>query len=54
MDNSHYFDHVGNDTIPTQPEEEDTTATDLVSDAIGEIMDNVKKAFSASDPDGRD
>ncbi|MEW9701511.1 hypothetical protein [Paenibacillus sp. SI8] len=54
MDNSHYFDHVCNDTIPTKPEEESTTATDMVSEAIEEIMDNVKRAFSVGDQEDRD
>ncbi|MGG1516210.1 hypothetical protein ABE504_12400 [Paenibacillus oryzisoli] len=51
MDKSHYFDHVCQDTIPTKPEDEATTPTDLVSEAVEEIMDNVKKAFSTRDRD---
>lgn len=54
MDKSHYFDRVGNNTIPTQPEEEATTPTDMLSEAVEEIMDNVKKVFSTSEPDDRD
>ncbi|UKS30447.1 hypothetical protein LOZ80_16490 [Paenibacillus sp. HWE-109] len=54
MDKSHYFDRVCNDTIPTQPDEEGTTSTDMVSEAVEEIMDNVKKAFSTDDPEDRD
>ncbi|NEW05116.1 hypothetical protein GK047_03665 [Paenibacillus sp. SYP-B3998] len=54
MDKSHYFDHVCNDTIPTQPDEEDVTALDMVSEAVEEIMDNVKNAFTPKDPDERD
>ncbi|WP_261305599.1 hypothetical protein [Paenibacillus andongensis] len=54
MDKSHYFDHVCNDTIPTLPEEESTTPTDMLSEAVEEIMDNVKKVFSTSEPDDRD
>lgn len=54
MDKSHYFDHVCNDTIPTQPDEESTTPTDMISEAIEEIMDNVKRVFSTRDPDDRD
>jgi hypothetical protein len=53
MDNSHYFDHVGNDTIPTQPDEEAAAPTDMLSEAVEEIMDNVKRVFSAGDPDDR-
>ncbi|WP_171687322.1 hypothetical protein [Paenibacillus planticolens] len=49
MDKSHYFEHVCNDTIPTKPEEEDTTPTDMVSEAVEEIMDNIKSAFSTGD-----
>ncbi|MDD9268779.1 hypothetical protein ACFPES_17195 [Paenibacillus sp. GCM10023248] len=51
MDKSHYFDHVCNDTIPTLPDEEDTTPTDMVSDAVEEIMDNIKDAFSTEERD---
>ncbi|WP_187274594.1 hypothetical protein [Paenibacillus sp. N3.4] len=51
MDKSHYFDHVCNDTIPTPPDAEDVTATDMVSEAIGEIVDNVRKAFTSDEPD---
>ncbi|MBA2938273.1 hypothetical protein HZF08_08130 [Paenibacillus sp. CGMCC 1.16610] len=51
MDKSHYFDHVCNDTIPTKPEEESTTPTDLVSEAVEEIMDNIKSAFSTNERD---
>jgi len=51
MDKSHYFDHVCNDTIPTKPEEESTTSTDLVSEAVEEIMDNIKSAFSTNERD---
>ncbi|MZQ82010.1 hypothetical protein GQF01_07650 [Paenibacillus sp. 5J-6] len=51
MDKNHYFDHVCNDTIPTKPEEENTTPTDLVSEAVEEIMDNIKSAFSTNERD---
>lgn len=51
MDKNHYFDQVGNDTIPTKPEEENTTPTDLVSEAVEEIMDNIKSAFSTNERD---
>ncbi|WNR46315.1 hypothetical protein [Paenibacillus roseipurpureus] len=47
MDKSHYFDHVCNDTIPTLPEEEATTATDLISEAVEEIVDNLRHPFSS-------
>ncbi|MBD0379004.1 hypothetical protein [Paenibacillus sedimenti] len=50
MDNSHYFDHGSNDTIPT-PDEEDTTLK--VSEAVGEFMDNIRKAFTINDQDER-
>lgn len=53
MDKSHYFDRVCNDTIPTQPDEEATTPTDMLSEAVEEIMDNVKKVFSSGDLDDR-
>ncbi|MFC5450329.1 hypothetical protein [Paenibacillus aestuarii] len=51
VDKTHYFDRVCNDTIPTKPDEEDTTPTDMVSEAVEEIMDNIKNAFSSSDRD---
>jgi len=53
MDNNHYFDHICNDTIPTQPDEEATTPTDMVSEAIEEIMDNIKQAFTGNEQDER-
>ncbi|MNR56848.1 hypothetical protein D3C85_1775050 [compost metagenome] len=49
MDKSHYFDRVCNDTIPTQPDEEDTTPTDMLSDAVAEIMDHLSHPFSDDD-----
>ncbi|MDR6551239.1 hypothetical protein [Paenibacillus qinlingensis] len=54
MDKSHYFDRVCNDTIPTLPEEEDTTPTDMLSDAVEEIMDNLSHPFSNDDYTDRD
>ncbi|WP_157265157.1 hypothetical protein [Paenibacillus oryzisoli] len=49
MDKSHYFDRVCNDTIPTQPDEEDTTPTDMISEAVAEIVDNLRHSFSNDD-----
>jgi hypothetical protein len=40
-----YFKNATPDTIPTLPEEEATTPTDLISEAVEEIVDNVKDAF---------
>jgi hypothetical protein len=51
MDKSHYFDHVCQDTIPTKPDEEDVTPTDMISEAVEEIMDNIKGAFSPKEDD---
>ena len=48
MDKSHYFDRVCNDTIPTQPDEEATTPTDMLSEAVEEIMDNLIHPFSTN------
>ena len=54
MDKSHYFDHVCNDTIPTLPNEEDTTPTDMLSEAVEEIMDNLSHPFSNDEFTDRD
>ncbi|WP_167357062.1 hypothetical protein [Paenibacillus pectinilyticus] len=54
MDKSHYFDHVCNDTIPTKADEEDTTPTDMVSEAVEEIMDNLSHPFSEDESEKQD
>jgi hypothetical protein len=41
MSNNKYFEHVTNDTIPTQPDQENVTPTDLINEAVQEIMDNL-------------
>ncbi|MDF2646554.1 MAG: hypothetical protein K0Q73_2359 [Paenibacillus sp.] len=54
MDKSYDYDRISNDANPTKPGEEAISSTDMVSEAVEEIMDNIKKAFSTSDPDDRD
>jgi hypothetical protein len=38
--------------IPTPPDQEAITPTDMVSEAVEEIMDNIRKAYEVN-PDGR-
>ncbi|UJF34989.1 hypothetical protein [Paenibacillus hexagrammi] len=49
MSEPNYFEHVCQDTIPTKPGEEDVTATDMISQAVEEIVDNIEHAFDQED-----
>lgn len=39
-----YFEHFTNNSIPTPPDQEDITATDLISEAVEKIIDNLAGA----------
>jgi hypothetical protein len=46
MTEQDYFEHATDNTIPTPPGQEDITPTDMLSEAVEEIMDNIEEAFT--------
>ena len=38
------------DAIHTPPEREDNAATDMISGAVEQVMDNIQEAFSGKQP----
>jgi hypothetical protein len=45
MTEDNYFKNATPNTIPTRRDEESTTPTDLISETVEEIVDNVQDTF---------
>jgi hypothetical protein len=45
MADDKYFKNATPNTIPTRPDEESTAPTDLISETVEEIVDNVQDTF---------
>jgi hypothetical protein len=54
MPEDKYFKHANINTIPTPPDEEDTTATDMISEAVEEMVENIEHTFAGYSDDKKD